>query len=142
MDFARTLTIITVAGLGLGADWTLAQDVPGDDLEITMTLMPENGDLPDAVTRELTLPVFPEGDEGESIPSQQGVDNSADGLATANQAREDGRAFGQEIAAAAQENRENLGRGRPEDLPMGPPDDLPGVPEDLPGPPEDLPGPP
>ncbi len=160
MDFARTLTIITVAGLGLGADWTFAQDAPGDDLEITMTLMPEDGDLPDAVTRELTLPVFPEGDEnaGQPIPSQQGVDNSADGLATANQAREAGREFGRQAAAAAQENRENLGRGRPEGLPMGPPeglpmgppegppmgppDGLPGLPDDLPGPPEDLPGPP
>ena len=136
MDFAKTLTIITVAGLGLGADWTFAQDAPGDDLEITMTLMPEGGDLPDAVTRELTLPMFPEDDEN------QGVVNSADGLATANQAREDGREFGRQAAAAAQDNRENLGRGQPEDLPMGPPDELPGPPDDLPGPPDDLPGPP
>lgn len=145
MDLARTLTIITVAGLGLGADWTFAQDAPDEDLEITMTLMPEDGDLPDAVTRELTLPVFPEGDENadDPIPSQQGVDNSANGLTTANQAREEGREFGREAAAAAQDNRENLGRGgRPEDLPFGVPDDLPELPDDLPGPPDDLPGPP
>lgn len=147
MEFVRTLTVIAVVGLALGADWTFAQDAPGDDLEITMTLMPEGGELPDAVTRELALPVFPEGDEneGQPIPSQQGVDNSAAGLDIANQARAEGRAFGQDIAAAAQENRENLGRGaRPEDLPLGPPEGLPlGPPDDLPlGPPDDLPGPP
>jgi hypothetical protein len=144
MNFVRAAAVITAVGLTLGADWTAAQEAPGDDLDITMTLMPEGSERPDAVTRELTLPVFPEGDEaaGEPIPSEQGVANSANGLDIANQARADGRAFGQAAAEAAQENREDLGRGsRPDDLP-GPPDDLPGPPDNLPSQPEDLPGPP
>jgi hypothetical protein len=143
MEFARTLTIIAVAGLVLGADWTFAQDAPVDDLEITMTLMPEDGDLPDAVTRELELPVFPESDENEEQQGDDNSANSADGLEIANQAREDGRAFGQDTAAAAQENRENLGRGMPpEDLPLGPPEDPPGPPDNPPGPPDNVPEPP
>jgi len=149
----RTLALLGAAGFTLGAQPALAQEEGGDDLELTMTLMPEDGD-PSAVTRELTLPVFP-GTE-DPIPSDEGVANSATGLSIANQARTDGEAFGRAAADAAETNRELYGRGsrRPEDVPMGPPVDPGTVPVDPPpvdppvdpgnpgGPPIDPPGPP
>jgi hypothetical protein len=105
-------------------NWTFAEDG-----EQTMTLLPEDAESPDAVTKMLELP---KNDEGEYIASEEGVTHSAEGLATANAARESGRAFGEEMAANARENHENFSRGvRPdlEDLLPGQvPDGIPDTP--------------
>ena len=128
----------------LSGTWALAQDngdgEDGDsDLDVTMTLLPENAQQPDAVTRELELP---RDDEGAYRASQEGVENSAAGLEAANLAREDGRAFGQDTAAEAQENRENIGRESRPNLEDLLPDQVPDVPNlpDVPGPPATPPG--
>lgn len=112
-----------------------------EDLDVFIRVLPANADLPEAATREIELPVD---EQGDPRPSDQGVEHGGSGLETANAAREDGRTFGQESAAAARENREDVERGSrpdPEDLPDQVPND-PGPP-DTPGPPETPPaGPP
>jgi hypothetical protein len=99
------------------------------DDELTMTLLPEGAELPDAVTKVIELP---KNDEGEYIASEEGVTNSAEGLAIANAAREDGRAFGEEMAASARENRENFSRGGRPDLADVLPGQVPGSIPDAP----------
>jgi hypothetical protein len=112
------------------------------DEEATMTVMPQ-AELPDAVTDAIELP-----DEA----SEEGVASSAEGLATANEARqrrlegletaqaarERGAEFGAEHAENARDARENFGRGiadgnRPADLPHTVPE-LPQQPETPPVP--------
>ena len=140
MRFVNAIAVISAVGFSLGADWTAAQDDPGDDLEITMTLMPEGANVPDAVMRVLALPEFPEASQNDAEP-RPGAESSANGLDIANQARADGRAFGEAAAAAAQDNRESFGRGTPPENP-GPPDNVPGPPDSVPQPPDNIPGPP
>lgn len=109
MNVKRVL-IATTCTLALGSNWTLAQDdVEGenDDLEVTIAVMPQDAELPDVVTTEISLPTD---EDGNFVASDEGVENSADGLAIANDARADGRAFGEAAAAAAEANREELGR--------------------------------
>ncbi len=74
----------------------------------TIVLMPEGAELPAAVTRVIDLP---KNENGEYRPAAAAVEHSARGLAIANEARENGRAFGEAMAAQAQENRENKARG-------------------------------
>lgn len=115
-----------------------AQATPEGDadeiLEPTIALLPEDADLPDAVTNAIELP---------EVASAEAIERSTKGLETANLAREDGRAFGEAAAAAAQENRENVSRGSRPDLSELLPDQVPAVPTipDLPNLP-DVPGPP
>jgi len=135
-----TTTIIAALGLVLGANWAAAQEGPGDDLDITMTLMPQGADLPDAVTKDLTLPPLPEASRNDADP-RPGESSSAEGRAIAEQARAEGRAIGQAAAEAAQDNRENFGHGSPPEN-LGPPDNLPATPDNLPAPPDNLPAPP
>ena len=107
---------------------------PIETLELTMELMPEGATRPDAVTRVIELP---------AAAAEAARENSVRGLVEANAAREN-REAGLAIAEGAsergrdqaQQDRENAGRGPPEDLPNGPPEDLPN------GPPSDRPGPP
>ena len=99
-------------------------------LELTMTLIPINAESPAAVTAAIELP---KDSSGDYIPSAAGVEHSAQGLDTANLAREDGRAFGQATAAAARENRENATRASHDAELEGPP--APPEPPDHPTPP-------
>lgn len=85
--------------------------------------MPEGAELPAAVTRVIDLP---KNENGEYRPAAAGVEHSARGLAIANEARENGRAFGEAMAAQARENRENKARGERPDLPNVPPGQPPG----------------
>lgn len=128
----RKPLIALIAALAL-CDGTLwAQDADdgndADDLDdVTMTVISEDAEQPDIVTKEIELP---RDDQGEYIPSQHGVDSSRTGIETANRAHEDGHAFGQEARALAEDNRERFGRGgegpdREELLPDG----APGAPE-------------
>jgi hypothetical protein len=123
-------TLLTLSG------YAFAQDG-----ERTLALLPEDAELPDVVTAAIDLP---KDEDGEYRPSVKAVESSADGIRTANAAREDGRAFGASMAAEAKENRELRARGGPPDfgdlLPEQVPDDvsLPTRPErpELPQPPE------
>jgi len=90
--------------------------------EETIVLLPEGSELPDVVTDAIELP---RDQNGEYRPSAQAVAHSAQGLATANAAREGGRAFGEQMAAAARENREDRARGPMPDLSELRPDHVP-----------------
>jgi hypothetical protein len=133
----------TCLGLVISTGWAQAQDV---DSELTMTLIPNAADLPEVVTRNIVLPEF---------ASEEGIANSARGLATANENRaeaaanreaalmraEQNRQAGAEIGEAAQANREDFVHGNV-GLDLSMPDHLPELPTqapdltDLPGRPE------
>jgi hypothetical protein len=137
--------VITAAVFALTSSWAAAQD---GDLDVTMTVLPENADQSEAVTAAIDLPMD---EAGEYIPAEEGVENSQVGLDTANLARQDGRAFGEEARELAEENRERFGRGGgapsieeliPDGVPAGPetlefpetPDLVPELPEAPAGP--------
>jgi hypothetical protein len=117
--------------LVVSSGWT--QEV---DPELTITLIPNAADLPDVVTRNIVLPIS---------ASEEGVANSARGLATANENRaeaaanreaallraEQNRLAGAEIGEAAQANRENFVRGDA-GLNVSIPDHLPQLPTQAP----------
>jgi hypothetical protein len=118
-----------------------------EQLEITMTLLPEQAENASQVIQRIIElpppPATPTGENGRGAEDAPGAERGrGEGLETAAEARERGREFGQSVAADARENRENAGRGaeppgRPEDLPGGgPPVDPPGPPIDPPGPPQ------
>jgi hypothetical protein len=90
--------------------------------EQTVVLLPEDAALPEVVTAAIDLP---RDATGEYRPSANAVESSAKGLATANAAREDGRAFGTQMAANAAENRETHARGSRPDLSDLLPDQVP-----------------
>ena len=68
-----------------------------DELDLTMDLL-EEGETPEDIVEPIALP---------EDASPQGVESSADGLATANEARERGREFGQDTAAEARQRGED-----------------------------------
>ena len=92
--------------------------------EETVVLLPEGAERQDVVTAAIDLP---RDADGNYRPSVNAVESSAKGHATANAAREDGRAFGALMAANAANNRETLGRGTHPDHPTPP--SPPGPPE-------------
>jgi hypothetical protein len=133
MNRKHVLIGIIALLISYGGAW--AQEGEGDeDAEATIRLMgAAEAELPDAVTKEISLP--------ESVTEDSAaVENAASGLDTANENRmrreeglataDEARERGAEMANEAKENREN--RGRSEDRP-DPPDD-PGSPSP-PGPP-------
>jgi hypothetical protein len=113
--------------------------------EETVVLLPEDAELPDVVTAAIDLP---RDADGEYRPSAQAVESSAKGLETANAAREDGRAFGTQMAANAADSRETHSRGSRPDLSNLLPDQVPdhvtppSLPETPIAPPETPVGPP
>jgi hypothetical protein len=126
----KTLTL-TAAALLLTANvaWT-ADETEGDTAESTIRLMgAAEADLPEAVTKTITLP--------EALgEDSKAVEKAANGLETANenrQRRESGlsnadeaRARGANMADEAKENLENRGRS---DEPRPEPPSNPGRPE-------------
>ena len=104
--------------------------------EETVVLLPEGAERPDVVTAAIDLP---KDANGNYRPSVNAVDRSAKGHATANEARENGRAFGAQMAANAANNRETHAREThpdhptppspptPPETPVGPPN-TPGTP--------------
>ena len=121
------VTALTFAVSGVSAYAEDVDDAAGV-LEGTMTLMPEDATLPDVVTAAIDLPKH---EDGAYIPSAAAVEHAAHGLETANAARDDGRAFGEAMAAAARDSREDATRGHRPD-----PADLPDQVPELPSPPE------
>ena len=136
-DGSRAIVVMAACFLGTGV---FAEEPPDDEpvpeeLELTMTLMPANAELPDAVTRKIELPTAASARGAEaSEPGRAGADdareNRQEGLDVAAEARERALEFGEAMAEQARENREDAGRGDP---PVTPPD---GPPDDLPGPPD------
>lgn len=126
---------LSLAGVVSAQDAADEEPLP-EDLELTMTLMPEGANLPEAVTRTIELPP-PASTRNGAAASADGIaranearESREQGLDTAAEAREKGRELGEEMAEQARENREDAGRGRPpEPPPGGPPDDLPGPPD-------------
>jgi len=101
--------------------------------EETVVLLPEGAQRPDIVTAAIDLP---KDANGNYRPSVNALEKSAKGHATANAARENGRAFGAQMAANAANNRETLAREShpdhppppaPPETPVGPPN-TPGTP--------------
>jgi hypothetical protein len=105
-------------------------DLIGEELELTMTLLPAGADRPDVITKTIELPpaASSRGDEaGERglETADEARENRQEGLDTAAEAREQGQEFSQEMAEQARENREDAGRGNAPETPPGPPEDLP-----------------
>jgi hypothetical protein len=121
--------------LSFGSAWS-QDDATEAEAEATIRLMgAAEAELPDAVTKEITLPDSVSEDSAAVENAARGLETAnenrlrrEDGLATADEARERGA----EMAEDAMENRES--RGRSDDLP-----DRPDVPEPPtpPGPPGD-----
>jgi hypothetical protein len=118
--------IICCTALLPGANVALAQD--GGEAESTIRLMgAAEAALPEAVTKEITLPPAIAEDSAAVENAKRGLDNANEnrqrrdkGLSQADEARERGA----KMADEARDNREN--RGRSEDRPKPP--DNPGRP--------------
>lgn len=127
----RSIAVFAAAGcLVLGAA-VHAQDAndsgkDADNLDVTMTLLPEGAKLPDAVTRTIKLPPAASGHAAsDHAASGLGTANAnrtrrENGLKTAEEARAEGRDLGQEMRQQAAEQRENAERGKGPDN-AGPP---------------------
>jgi len=120
--------ILTLAfwALAASAAPAFAQDSNPRSDALTIRLLPEDAELPDAITREIELPIDA---DGNLTVAEDGEANSTDGLTIANEAREDGRAFGEAAAAAAEANREEIGRGLIPNVEDLRPDHVPKFPE-------------
>lgn len=133
-NIVRTAALLA-GGLLVSAVAFAEDDAVPEELELTMTLMPVNAELPDAVTRTIELPAAASGEAVEA--SERGLStadearqNRRAGLDTAAEARERGQELGEAMAEQARENREDAGRGDPPATPpAGPPDDLPRPPD-------------
>ncbi|QFS85713.1 MULTISPECIES: hypothetical protein [unclassified Marinobacter] len=75
-----------------------------DDLDVTMRMVDDSEDLTGAVTREIRLPELP------GLRRHERGNSSVPGRATAEDARERGRDFGQSVSERAREVR----RGNPD----------------------------
>jgi uncharacterized membrane protein YgcG len=103
---------------GVEAQGTEKRD---NNLDLTMTLLPEHAKGPEEITRRIELPPprnateqkDAHGPNGDSKKDDKGppADPGQQGRSTADQAREQGREFGQAAADQARENRENAGHG-------------------------------
>ena len=140
--WARRLmpAVLLICTLAL-ADGARAQDADDEDqeplpedLELTMTLMPEGEALPEAVTRTIELP--PSASDAAATnaaglsQANEARDAREEGLDTAAEARDKGRELGEQMAEQARENREDTGRSKPPPPPDGPPKDIPVPPGD------------
>jgi hypothetical protein len=122
---ARFATLCAIAALALCAAVTAgaqppekpADKKPAGNLDLTMTLLPEHAKGPEEITRRIELPPpQASGEHGQDDGSHKEdagrpADPGEQGRATADQARELGREFGQERAAEARENRDNAAHG-------------------------------
>ena len=125
--------IICCTALLLSANIAWAQD--DGEAESTIRLMGvAEASLPDAVTKEITLPAAVAEDKAAVENAARGLEKAnenrqrrEEGLSTADEARERGA----EMAGEAQENREN--RGRSEDRPEPPANPGPPGPPGPPG---------
>lgn len=91
----------------------------GDDLDVTMRMVIDDQDLTQSVVREIQLPEPPVADQ--AAPSAR--DDAGSGLESAQEAREQGRAFGQEMSDHARESA-NMAKDLPDkpDVPSSKPE--------------------
>jgi hypothetical protein len=123
----RLAVTCTIAALMICAAPTAraqSQEKRADNLDLTMTLLPEHAKGPEEITKRIELPRpkgagehkddRPDGDKSDGPRKDDKgppPDPGEQGRATADQARERGREFGQDVAEQARENRENAGHG-------------------------------
>lgn len=131
MNLRHLIYPLTVAVFTLAGGNALAQEI--DDLDVTMNLVEEGEELAN-VMEPIVLPNF---------AAPQGVENSAFGLASANDARNQGREFGQGRAeearlrgeeartAAADNAEEALTRARQNVKDRIPADGLENIPDNI-----------
>ncbi|MFB2706859.1 hypothetical protein [Marinobacter shengliensis] len=91
---ASSSRLMLVAVLAVNAPLALA-----DDLDVTMRMVDDSEDLTGAVTREIRLPELP------GLRRHERGNTLAPGRATAEEARERGRDFGQSVSERAREVR-------------------------------------
>lgn len=124
----RSIAVAAIVGYLVFGVPVHAQDASdsgadADSLDVTMALLPEGAKQPDAVTRTISLPAAASSHAAAAPGLDKANANRArrgNGLDTAEQARAEGRDFGQEMRQQATEQRENAERGkRPSDA--GPP---------------------
>ena len=124
----------------MGVSGVALADEPGDDSEVTISLMPSaNDDLPDVVTNRIPLPDLKEL-VGNGTAEENVMKRATKALEHADKKRTEGREHGWSQADMAREQAQDMAenakaknenRGRSEDRPEPP--DPPGRPESPPG---------
>ena len=141
----KIAVLVFALALLISMGGVLAQETDeGEEMEATMRLMGKaEADLPDAVTKEITLPdhLLPDPSLQEDTGSPA-VEASKFGLKTANDNRlrrdtelqqaNDAHDNAADMADQVHENQENRGRSEQHPEPPGPPDNL-GPPDAPPG---------
>lgn len=127
MNMKCIITITFFLLLSSGTAWTDDESV--DEAESTIRLMgAAEAELPNAVTKEISLPAAATEDEAAVDKASKGLEKANErnerrekGLSQADEARERGA----EMSEEAKENRENRGRSgdrpQPPEPPKGPP---------------------
>ena len=107
---------LTAAMMGL---LVTGQAYAGDDLDVTMRMVLDDQDLTKSVVREIQLPEPPAAERA----APEARDKAGAGLESAEDARDQGRAFGQEMADQARESA-NVNRDVPDkpDVPAAKPE--------------------
>jgi hypothetical protein len=147
MKWWRSVNALAIATLALGVAGVAsaqAPEKPNDNLDLTMTLLPEHATGPEEITRRIELPrpepkpaeqgkgAGEEGTEKHGSDANGPPENPSDhGRETSTEARERGREAGQDVAEHAREDRENAGRGNGNGNGTGggPPESPPGKPD-------------
>ena len=124
-----TLILATTALLASGGGWA------ADDAEATIRLMGKaEAELPDAVTREITLPEHllvakPEDQVATVEKAEKGLEKANERNAHRDKGQDhaaEARSNGAEMQEKAKENRENKGRSEDHPEPPEPPETPPG----------------
>lgn len=141
MKIRNALVTYSALVAALGASAALAQP---EDLEVSITLVPEHVTLPIQVTRTLQLPAQATLPESANPQAQQ---QATSALNEAAAARDAGRLNAETARQETQESREEFGRAHMPDLEDLPPGQVPPAeppvdpqPPTTPGPPDPLPG--
>jgi len=121
-----SIVVATVAAFSIPLAYAEEEDLDGLEMDVM-----EEDEAPDEASARIALP---------EDASQEGVDNSSQGIETANEAREGRREFGQDTAEQARDSRGERGREaaegardrQPEQPEQGGPPELPGLPQ-IPG---------
>lgn len=104
--YGRALTLVGALALTAAIPVTVHAS---EDLDVTMRMVTDDAELSESVVSEIELPRL---DSGPGVRGNAG----SRGPDTAEQAREQGRAFGKEMSERARESRELIqgAPGRPE----------------------------
>jgi hypothetical protein len=136
MTSSRLVNALAIGTIALGAAVVARAQAPekrDDNLDLTMTLLPEHATGPEEITRhgEGKGPSEDRAKQGARENEANGPpENPAEhGRETSSEARERGREAGQDVAEHARDDRENAGRGNGNGNGNGPPEAPPGKPD-------------